>query len=64
MKTQMGNGGIIELFDFGARLGWVVNVTPRPHYPWKRDPIPVVQETGWAAGLVWTVAENLAFTGS
>jgi len=26
-------------------------------------PVPTVQETGWAPGLVWTGAENLAFTG-
>jgi hypothetical protein len=30
--------------------------------PWK-DPIPIVQEAGWAPELVWTGAENLAPTG-
>jgi len=31
----------------------VVSSTPRPHFtPWK-DPIPIVQEAGWAPGLVW-----------
>jgi len=29
---------------------------------WK-DPVPIVQETGWAPGPVWTGAENLAPTG-
>ena len=29
--------------------GWVVNATPRPLYPRKRDPIPSVQEVGWAS---------------
>ena len=28
-----------------------------------KDPVPIVQEGGWASGLVWTVAENLAPTG-
>ena len=43
-------------------MGWVVSTTPRPLYPGK-DPVPVVQEAGWAAGPVWTGAENLAPTG-
>jgi hypothetical protein len=25
-----------------------------------KHPVPIVQEAGWAAGPVWTVAENLA----
>jgi len=29
---------------------------------WK-DPVPVVQEAGWAPGPVWTDAANLATTG-
>ena len=29
-----------------------------------KDPVPVVQEVGWAPGPVWTGAENLAHTGS
>ena len=24
------------------------------------DPVPIVQEAGWAPGMVWTDAENLA----
>jgi hypothetical protein len=28
-----------------------------------RDPVPVVQEAGWASGPVWTGVENLAPTG-
>jgi len=28
-----------------------------------KDPVPIVQETGWAPGPVWTGAENLADTG-
>ena len=27
------------------------------------DPVPIVQDTGWAPGPVWTGAENLASTG-
>jgi hypothetical protein len=28
-----------------------------------KDPVPVVQEAGWAKGPVWIGAENLASTG-
>ena len=27
------------------------------------DPVPIVQEAGWASGPVWIGAENLASTG-
>jgi len=39
-------------------MGWVVNATTRPLYPRERDPVPIVQEAGWAPGPVWTGAEN------
>ena len=35
-------------------MGWVVNATSRPLYPRERDPVTIVQEAGWAQGLVWT----------
>jgi hypothetical protein len=35
---------------------------PAAPYPGK-DPVPIVQEAGWASGSVWTGAENLASTG-
>jgi hypothetical protein len=41
----------------------VVNVTPRPLYPWQRDCLPIVQEAGWVPESVWTGAEYLAPTG-
>ena len=28
-----------------------------------KDPVPIVQEAGWAPGPAWTGAENLAHTG-
>jgi hypothetical protein len=31
--------------------------------PRERDPVPIVQQPGWARGSVWTGAENLAPTG-
>ena len=41
--------------------GWS---TPRPgRFTPGKDPVPTVQEAGWAPGPVWTGAENLAPTG-
>jgi hypothetical protein len=35
----------------------------RPLFTPKKDPVPIVQETAWVPGQVWTGAENLAPTG-
>jgi len=32
----------------------VVSSTPRPHFTLEKDPVPIVQEAGWAPGPVWT----------
>ena len=41
------------------RGGW--GLTPRPgRFTPRKKPVPIVQEVGWAAGPVWTGAENLA----
>jgi hypothetical protein len=29
----------------------------------EKDPVPIVQEAGWAPGPVWTWGKNLAHTG-
>ena len=36
---------------------------PRPHLTPGKDPVPIVQETRWASGPLWTGAENLAQLG-
>jgi len=41
----------------------VVNPTPRPLLPRKRDSVFVLQEAEWAPGQVWRSAENLASNG-
>jgi len=38
----------------------VANATPRPLYPLERDPVPIVEEGGWAPGHGWNGAESLA----
>jgi len=32
----------------------VVSSTPRPHFTPEKDPVPIVQEAGWATRPVWT----------
>ena len=32
----------------------MVSSTPRPHFIPGKDPVPILQEAGWAPGLVWT----------
>jgi len=36
---------------------------PQPLYSQEGDPVPIIQEAGWALGLVWMGLENLAPTG-
>ena len=37
-----------------------VSVTPQPLFTPGKDPVPNVQEVGWAPGPVWIGAENFA----
>jgi len=32
----------------------VVSSIPRPHFTPRKQPVPIVQEAGWASGPVWT----------
>jgi len=49
--TQRVDGGIALFFhDRGTRRGWVVSSTPRPHFTLGKDPVPILQQTGWAPG--------------
>jgi hypothetical protein len=53
------SGGIAQLFlNLGTRRGCVVSITPGRFTPGK-DPVPIVQEAGWAPEPVWISAENL-----
>ena len=64
MKAQRVSRGIPLFFlKLGTRWGWVVKATPRPIYPREADPVPIVQEAGWAPGFVWMGAKNLAPSG-
>jgi hypothetical protein len=59
--ANRGSSGIaVPFLDHGTRRRWGVIVTPRPLFVSGKDPVPTVQEAGWAPGPVWTGAENLA----
>ena len=63
--AHRGSRGIaLPFYDHGTRRRWGVSVTPRPLFTPGKDPVPIVQEAGWASGPVWTGAENLAPTGN
>ena len=62
--AHRGSRGINLLFlDHRTRSVWGVRVTIRPLFTPGKDPVPIVQEAGWAPGSVWTGAEYLAPTG-
>jgi len=52
VAQRVGRG--IALLFHGTRRGWVVSSTPRPHFTPEKDPVPFLQEAGWAPGPVWT----------
>jgi hypothetical protein len=59
MASRVGRGIALPFLDRGIRRGRVVSRMPQPHFTPGKDPVPIVQEAGWAPGPVWT-AENLA----
>jgi len=53
-SQRVGRGIALLFHDRGTRSGWVVSSTPRPHFTPGKDPVPILQEAGWAPGPVWT----------
>jgi hypothetical protein len=57
--TQKLGRGIALLFhNHGTRKGWVFSSTLQPYFTPGKDPVHIVQETGWVPG-----PENLASAG-
>jgi len=54
VAQRVGRGIALLFHDRGTRREWVVSSTPRPHFTSGKDPVPIVQEAGWARGPVWT----------
>ena len=62
--AHRGSRGLaLPFHDHDTRWGLGVSVTPQPLFTPGKEPVPNVQEAGWAPGPVWTAAENLAPTG-
>ena len=53
MAQSVGRSIALLFHDRGTRRGWVVSSTPRPHFTPGKDPVPILQEAGWASGPVW-----------
>ena len=51
VAQRVGRGIALLLHDRGTRRGWVVSSTPRPHITPGKDPVPILQEAGWAPGI-------------
>jgi hypothetical protein len=65
ITVHQGPRGAVELYSFLTSAleggGWS---SPRPgRVTPGKDPVPIVQEAGWATGPVWTCMKNLAPTG-
>ena len=54
VAQRVGRGIALLFHDRGTRRGWVVSSTPWPHFTTGKDPVPILQEAGWAPGPVWT----------
>ena len=60
VAQRVGRGIALLFHDHDTRRRPGVSSTPRPHFTPRKDPVPIVQEAGWAPGPVWTGAENVA----
>ena len=58
VAQRVGRGIALLFHDRGTRRGWVVSSTPRPHFTPGKDPVPILQEAGWAPGPVWTSGKS------
>jgi len=54
VAQRVGRGIALLFHDRGTRRGWVVSSTRQPHFTPGKEPVPIVQEAGWAPGPVWT----------
>jgi len=54
VAQRVGRGIALLFHDRGTRRVWLVSSTPLPHFTPGKDPVPILQEAGWAPGPVWT----------
>jgi len=53
VAQRVGRDIALLFHDRGTRRGWVVSSTPRPHFNPGKEPVPFLQEAGWAPGPDW-----------
>jgi len=58
VAQRVGRGIALFFHGRGTRRWWVVSSTPRPHSTPGKDPVPILQETGWAPGQGWTSGKS------
>ena len=58
MAQRVGRGIDLLFRDRGTRRVLVVSSTTRPHFTPGKDTVPILQEAGWATGLVWTSGKS------
>ena len=58
MAQSVGRVIALLFHDRGTRRGSVVSSTPWPHFNPGKDSVPILQEAGWAPGLIG-LTENL-----
>ena len=51
---RVGRGIALLFHDRGTRRRWVVSSTTRLYFIPGKDPVPIIQEAGFAPGPVWT----------
>ena len=54
VAQRVGRGIALVFHDRGSRRGWEVSSTPWPNFIPGKDPVPILQEAGWAPGPIWT----------
>jgi len=54
VAQSVGRGIALLFHDRGTRMEWVVSSMPWLHFTPRKDPVPILQEAGWAPGPVWT----------
>jgi len=54
LAQRVGRFIALLFHDRGTRRGFVISSTLRPHFTPGKDPVPILQEAGWAPGPVWT----------
>jgi len=54
VAQRVGRRIAVLFHDCSTIRRWVVSSMPWLHFIPRKDPLPIVQEAGWASGLVWT----------